>query len=347
MEEAIQVHSAEAETDEFQKPKKNHHLRNIEHLKALKEKNREKLLHLESEKEQLEQTRQRLAQVILKRAEKSRKLALERQLLEAQAPSELPEEPVKREPDAEEVKKQKLKAYFRSRYHSLLANIQENNKQKQQQKDKEERKRLKREVLLKEELGLSNVASKLLNPQKPPEDEPKTKKTTNVARKIYKNPPPLPEPDENAKQKAKEAAELIFKRAQQHLTELVNRKQEQAKREQDAKTRELKLKQALERSVLARAQTVERPRKEERRPASVSPKPPRKFDEKHLEKLAQVPKRFTGPLMTDMSVFKKKHKLDENTRVFIVSGGFRDITKALKQRSNSYLARLVREPREK
>ena len=36
--------------------------------------------------------------------------------------------------------------------------------------------------------------------------------------------------------------------------------------------------------------------------------------------------------ITDLSTWKKKHRVDENTKVFIIKGGYDDIKRALKQR---------------
>jgi hypothetical protein len=44
------------------------------------------------------------------------------------------------------------------------------------------------------------------------------------------------------------------------------------------------------------------------------------------------PKRTGFPNITDMVVWKKKFKVDENTKVFICTGGYPDIKKALKKR---------------
>ena len=51
-------------------PKKNHHLRNIEHLKLLKAKNVQKLNRVKAEKERMQRIKQNLANAILKNAER-------------------------------------------------------------------------------------------------------------------------------------------------------------------------------------------------------------------------------------------------------------------------------------
>ena len=44
------------------------------------------------------------------------------------------------------------------------------------------------------------------------------------------------------------------------------------------------------------------------------------------------PKRQGFPNITDMTLWKKKYKVDENTKIFICTGGYPDIKKALKNR---------------
>ena len=130
--------------------KKNHHLRNMEHLKALKEKNSDKLALQQQEQEKMEQTRQRLAALVLKRAEQARKQAEELKQAREKTPEPVIEEP--KELDPEQIKQRQLKAFYRSRYHTFLAKIQENNKIKEELKLKESAKQMKKEDKLKQKL---------------------------------------------------------------------------------------------------------------------------------------------------------------------------------------------------
>ena len=68
----------------------------------------------------------------------------------------------------------------------------------------------------------------------------------------------------------------------------------------------------------------------------------KKSDEQSFQRLTQQPKRFAGtPIITDMSVFKKKNNLTEKDKVFIINGCYPDIKKALLRRSNIYIGRLI------
>lgn len=68
----------------------------------------------------------------------------------------------------------------------------------------------------------------------------------------------------------------------------------------------------------------------------------KKSDELSFQRLTQMPKRFSGvPIVTDMSIFRKKNGLNEKDKVFIINGCYPDIRKALVKRSIVHLGRLV------
>ena len=52
-------------------------------------------------------------------------------------------------------------------------------------------------------------------------------------------------------------------------------------------------------------------------------------------------------VITDLTTWKKRHKVDENAKVFIISGGYPDFRRALKERGNNniYIYRLGGEQR--
>lgn len=81
-----------------------------------------------------------------------------------------------------------------------------------------------------------------------------------------------------------------------------------------------------------------RPRREEEQDS----KKQKKSDEQTFQRLTQMPKRFSGvPIVTDMSVFKKKNGLTDIDKIFIINGCYPDIRKALIKRSTCYIGRLV------
>jgi hypothetical protein len=79
---------------------------------------------------------------------------------------------------------------------------------------------------------------------------------------------------------------------------------------------------------------VPKKHKKEEIPEEDDKKKTRKSDEQSFQRLISVPKRFSGcPVITDMSIFKKKNNLSESDRVFIINGCYPDIKKALIKRS--------------
>jgi hypothetical protein len=337
------------------------HERNIEHLKILTEKKYSKQLKEEEENKKSEQTRERLARMILKRIEQLKKT---KELEKKKEDYKKIEECIKEEPEEnEQAKKLPISAYYRSRYASLLKTIQENNKIKAQEKEIEEQKKQKFKQKLKEEMGLVNVTSKLFNPtvsslvgsSSITENEivelKGSKYASNIPiQKSTKKSQVKPPEDDKEKQKARrEAAEKIKKRALEHLVQIADKKEQEARKELEAKKKEEKLKASLRDVVLARSKNTELPKEEikeetaEDSDSSDSPtlKKTKKSDESALRRLSQAPKRWNAPLITDLSVFRKKYKLSEKDKIFIVIGGYPDIRRALLNRSISYLGRLV------
>jgi len=138
-----------------------------------------------------------------------------------------------------------------------------------------------------------------------------------------------------------------------HLVHLADKKGQDAKREEEAKKKEEKLKASLRETVLSKAKTVEIPKeegKEEGKEDSESSDEPetvtkrvKKSDDGALKRLSQAPKRWNTHTITDIAQFRKKYKLSEKDKIFIVMGGYPDMRRALLSRSTSYIGRLVRE----
>ena len=346
--------------------KKNYHEKNIEHLKVIKEKQLIKKCELEEEKKKLDLTRERLARIILKRSEnikRAKEEAISEQL-KKQEEEKKEEENTKEEIEAENenIKKTNVSAYYRSRYASLLKTIQESNKLKAQQKEIEQQKKEKFKQKLKEELGLVNVTSKLFVPGSnlPSSNsiteneiaEAKGQKIVpaQVKKTNKKNPEIKPPEEDKEKQKiGRDAAEKIKKRAQDHLVQLADKKEQEIIRELEAKKKTEKLKASLREIVLNRAKNLEATNEEiKEEPAEFSDssdspaiKKPKKTDESALRRLSQAPRRWNAPLITDVAIFRKKYKLSEKDKIFIVIGGYPDIKHALLKRSIIYLGRLV------
>ncbi|CAG9316971.1 TTLL8_3 [Blepharisma stoltei] len=327
----------------------NFHERNIKYLKTLKEKKDQRLQDLEQEKQKLEITRQRLASLILKRNEVNNSKEERPKTVCENAKEEENDDKFKTEDFSESSQKSNnFQNYYRSRYHTLLETLQENNKYKQQLKEIEEQKKLNNMKKLKEDLGFVNVSSKLFNPtissminsNNLSESEIAELKASKYASFVNVNKPkPKPQTpfkpaeDDKIKQKlAREAAEKIFRRAQEHLNQLAERKMIEAKKESEAKDRELRMRQALKESVLNKVKTNVVSKEELPAPQQSPVKKPKKSDEKILQRLVQVPKRWPGCTITDISIFRKKYKLSEKDKIFVINGTYPDIRKALLDR---------------
>ena len=347
---------------------KNYHERNIEHIKALKDKQALISAQHEEEKKKLDLTRERLARIILKRSEALKKAKEEAKIEEMKIQDnviqEEPEEDLENE--KENSKKSSVSAYYRSRYASLLKTLHENNKNKLQQRELEEQKKEKIKQKLKEEMGLGNITSKLFVPTVSSLVASNTITEIEIAelkgskyatgiqlpksnRKSLQTKPPEEEEKEK-KKNGREAAEKIKKRAQDHLVQLADKKESEARREIEAKIKVEKLKASLRETVLARSKNSDVSRDEikddiaELSDSSDSPvaKKPKKLDENAMKRLSQAPKRWNAPIITDITVFRKKYKLTEKDKIFIILGGYPAMRRALLHRSIPYLGRLVR-----
>ena len=231
-----------------------------------------------------------------------------------QAKETLENKTTKKEAELGSIQESKnLKAFYRSRYSSLIISIQENNKQKLLQKEQEEVKLKKKKEKLKDELGLSNVKSKFN--EIPIEEEAKISEIKQEKLLKAKNNLVELENTKNPEEIRikKEAAEKIVKRAQEYLSKLAEKRVEEQKKEEEAQIREAKLKIALRDAILAKAHDES------------------EITKKKSEKLLSHPKKI---LLTDISLYKKRYKLKESDKIFIIVGCYPDIRKALKLRGD-------------
>lgn len=221
------------------------------------------------------------------------------------------EKPIKKDSDLESIEESRdLKAYYRSRYTSLIKSIQENNKQKQLQKELEEVKTKKLKEKLKDELGLNKVKSKFNSIDDSVVCENKVERISIIKKQATveiepKNPEELKLRKENAMK--------IVKRAQDHLQKLAEKRMEEQRKEEEAAAREQKLRQALKEAILSKN--------------SEDPDMQKKKSEKQLSH----PKKI---LITDVAQYKKRHKLSENDKIFIICGCYPDIRRGLIARGN-------------
>lgn len=149
--------------------------KNMNKLKEIKEKKDKEAQELEKTRNKMKLNREKLKELVLKRASQIRNIKDEKESKENKEFKEgkdAKEEGIKPFIDTTNQKKlmekAKMRKYFRSRYATLLNSISENNKIKQ---EKEVKKNMIKENLkekLKEELGVSSVKSRVfsLEPKK-------------------------------------------------------------------------------------------------------------------------------------------------------------------------------------
>ena len=222
---------------------------------------------------------------------------------------------IKKEPELESIEESKnVKTIYLSRYINLIKSIQDNNKQKALQKEQEELKIKKKKEKLKDELGLTNIKSKLSGiPQEDDQNasENKVEKPLNKVKNVQQENEIPKNPEEIKLQK--EAAAKIVKRAQEYLQKMSEKRMEEQRREEEAQAREIKLRLALKEAILGRNHEET------------------EIQKKKSEKLLSHPKKI---LITDIAFYKKRYRLKETDKIFIIVGCYPDIRKALKLRGD-------------
>ena len=54
--------------------------------------------------------------------------------------------------------------------------------------------------------------------------------------------------------------------------------------------------------------------------------------DKMVKRLAKAPKRVGGPIITDVELWRKKHKLDPKDKIYIIAGGYGALRRAMEER---------------
>lgn len=337
------------------RPKMDFHQRNVEHLRSLSEQKAAKVKQLDEEQSKLKIARERLARKVLRRKGQPEVPPLHQSVVKEEDSDEGSDEEEAEEVESEEVEaKRATRREFRSRYISLLKNLAETNKLKQLREEQVKQKRAMTAQRLKEDLGLGSVNSKLFDPTVASllssgavDDEllerkglrgtggsPKLKTRRREETKGENKP--------EDRERSKKAEKDIVKRAQDHLAYLAEKKAAELRKEEEERERKAKIIIAARESAkLMKASSLTDTMTATQEipppvipPALETPKK-KKLDERHMERLAKNPKRSHMPVITDMAVFRKKHKLSDKDKVFIICGGYPDIRKALKRRGNS------------
>ena len=261
----------------------------------------------------------------------------------------------------------KLKKYFKNRYVSFLKTLKEDNVKKKEEEEKARKKeeRLKNKMLQK--FGMDNVQSRFLAESATPTavDEHEMARRTGSLSKKHRpgkseliNTPysqnhgtpknslrsrltevkSIDEVVNNEDKKKehkvkKEANERIRKKQEEYLKSLAMKKQQNSEKEQEEQKRQEQLKVNLRNKVKDMLGNVERKPKEEEEEEKED-NANKKMDASDLENFfkrnLQTKKVFAN--ITDFDRWKKKHQVDPKTKVFICTGGYGTIRKALTDR---------------
>ncbi len=139
---------------------------------------------------------------------------------------------------------------------------------------------------------------------------------------------------EEKKRLAKEAAEKILQRQQQYLQAMLEKKQQKEKEKEEAKEKKEKMMKKL--ADKARVQLEEHQAAPKEESKEVKPaEPTKKLSKQEMEGFLarnMIAKKTADAPITDFGSWKKRHRITDDTKVFIVTGGYGDIKKALKKR---------------
>lgn len=274
--------------------------------------------------------------------------------------------------EVDEAKKEeasKLKKYFKNRYISFLKTLKEDNVRKKEEEEKARQKeeRIKNKLLQK--MGVENVQSRFKAEITAPvveESEPKVKLSASIAgtgrvsnkglsKTTYGNTLGTPknslrsrlhevkaidEKVNNEEKKKdlkakKEANERIRKKQEDYLRSLADKKRQENEKEEEERKRQEVLKQNLRAKVKGMLENVERkPKGDENEDEPNKDKDSKKMDASDLENFFKrnLQKKKVFSNITDFDRWKKRHHVDKKTKVFVCTGGYAMIRKALEER---------------
>lgn len=285
--------------------------RYIEHLKLLSDRNLEKVKLAQEERRKNEKNKEKLTKLVLESCKKRVKILDD------------PEESSPKQPELLQPMTQKSDSIFKERHDQYLITLQTNIKQRKLEEMKNAKRRLLEAKKLKDELGLSKITAKVGKPftsnfSTPAELEVKTP-TLKVNTKFGSA---YMEKDKEAR--GREAGEKILKKARDYIQQLSEKKRQDIEKLDERRVSVFKYS----------------PEKDEE-DLDTSPPIRRKPDLEAQARLVSMKKYRSGPIITDMKQFKKRNKLGDKDKVFILIGGYIDIREALTSRSKRYLDRLV------
>lgn len=321
-------------TENQKKQKIDFEKRYLDHIKKLSDKKLKEQQEIENERKKMIESREKLKKVVLARAEKLRQL----KEVNANISNGTSGEEVKSvEPDDKRklIEKGKLRKFFRSRYASLLSTIQENQKIKKEEGEQREKRKKEMDKKMKAIVGVDQIQSKVMK------DISKLEPIPEILPSNNENTPMEKASNNNNKPKERDSynkSASMFQRQQQYLQQISEKKQmEKKKQEEASKKKEKVLKKLIEE---AKQQIEKVPKAEKKEIKQEQPTVKSKYVSKQeMDQITegflarnQATKKISNLNITDFSSWKRRHELDESTKVFIIMGGYPDIKRALKKR---------------
>ncbi len=318
--------------------------RYLDHIKKISEKKAKEQQELEQERKHAEESRERLKRVVLARAEKLRQVR--------EASSALPkpgvEDPTSKAPEGDDkrklLEKAKLRKFFRSRYVSLLNSLKENAKSKKSEEEEKRRKQEETHKKIKERLGVANVPGKAMRLAKPSlsTKDANMSELPPVACEPRKSLPPAEDRHPPPKGGVSEKIRL---RQQQYLQQLAEKKAAEKRRASEERERKDRVTRKLVSEARVQIEKAASGCEKSSKPAAgeskdepvAKSKPPlsaatqqQAYEDFVARNMVQKKVDVRG--VTDLQTWKRKLKLEESARVFIIMGGYPDIRRALKRR---------------
>jgi tubulin monoglycylase TTLL3/8 len=262
-----------------------------------------------------------------------------------------------------------MKKYFKNRYISFLKTLKEDNQRKKEEEEKAKQKEERRKQKMLQKLGMENVQSRFLAESVPneakEEESGDTHRVASISKKHrsdktedlkvnYSNQVGTPKNslrnrltevkefdhklnNEERKKEIKikkENNDRIRKKQEEYLKSLADKKRLESEKEGEERRRQEQLKINLRNKVKDMLGNIERKPKEDEEEEQKEDKDNKKLNPSDLENFfkrnLQTKKVYSN--ITDFDRWKKRNKVDPKTKVYICTGGYGTIRKALNDR---------------
>jgi len=342
------------------KTKADYEKRYLDYLKQLAEKKSKEAEENEKERIREAESRERLKRVVLARAEKFRQIESAKKYSSCQRPVRMVEENDKKK----SIKIPKMTKRYRPRYASLLNELANSVKAKKEEQENKLKHIEDNHKRLKSKMGIDKTKARIFQPITKPLTANETKENksfiskhesllpaieTNTHSEHRKTSHPITAFAAHKKQKieetinpeekrriAREAANMILHKQQEYLKKMAKKKVMKQKQEEMEKEQKSKvISKLIEKAKTQIHELYENYHKEEVRSESKPQKIITKYEadkvvESFLARNKAVKKKEFDT--ADFDLWRRRNKVNKDTKVFIVTGGYADIKRALRDR---------------